>query len=104
MRSSKTSMPHLFFALLLGLVSPLALASSEANLVLPNLNDSTLAVFLGGLTGWQLLSYGLVICVAGLAFGAIVYKQIKAMPVHESMAEVSELIYETCKTYMITQG
>ena len=82
----------------------LALASSEANLVLPNLRDAALATFVGGVTGWQLLSYGLLVCVAGLAFGAVIYSQVKAMPVHRSMAEVSELIYETCKTYMITQG
>ena len=90
-------------ALLLGAVSP-AFASSEANLVLPDLKDAALATFMGGMSGWQLLAIGLLVCVAGLAFGAVVYSQVKKMPVHESMAEVSELIYETCKTYMITQG
>ena len=90
-------------ALLLGVVSPV-FASSEANLVLPNLKDAALASFLGGMSGWNLLAFGLIICVAGLAFGAVVYSQVKAMPVHRSMAEVSEIIYETCKTYMITQG
>jgi K(+)-stimulated pyrophosphate-energized sodium pump len=89
--------------LLLAAFSP-AFASSEANLVLPNLKDAALASFLGGISGWQLLAYGLLVCVAGLAFGAVIYGQVKAMPVHRSMAEVSELIYETCKTYMITQG
>ena len=77
---------------------------SEANLVLPNLNDGSLATFLGGVTGWTLLSYGLLICVGGLIFGAVIYGRIRRLPVHRSMAEVSELIYETCKTYMITQG
>ena len=81
-----------------------AFASSEANLVLPNLRDAAVASFLGGVSGWQLLAYGLVVCLAGLAFGAVVYSQVKSMPVHRSMAEVSELIYETCKTYMLTQG
>jgi len=90
-------------ALLLGVVSPV-FASSEANLVLPNLKDAAIASFLGGMSGWNLLAYGLIICVAGLAFGAIVYSQVKSMPVHRSMAEVSEIIYETCKNYMITQG
>ena len=90
-------------ALLLGVVSPV-FASSEANLVLPNLKDAAIASFLGGMSGWNLLAYGLIVCVAGLAFGAIVYSQVKSMPVHRSMAEVSEIIYETCKTYMITQG
>jgi len=90
-------------ALLLSVVSP-AFASSEANLVLPNLKDPAIASFLGGMSGWNLLAFGLIICLAGLAFGAVVYSQVKSMPVHRSMAEVSEIIYETCKTYMITQG
>jgi Inorganic H+ pyrophosphatase. len=47
---------------------------------------------------------GLVVCAFGLLFGLIIYGQLKRMAVHESMREVSELIYETCKTYLITQG
>ena len=90
-------------ALLFGVVSPV-FASSEADLVLPNLKDVAIASFMGGMSGWNLLAYGLIVCVAGLAFGAVVYGQVKSMPVHRSMAEVSEIIYETCKTYMITQG
>ena len=86
------------------LYAPLSLASSEANLVLPNLKDTALASFLGGMAGSQLLTWGLLVCVAGLVFGAVIYGQIKSMPVHRSMAEVSELIYETCKTYMQNQG
>ncbi len=77
---------------------------TEANLVLPDLGDASLATFLGGMSGWTLLSYGLLVCLGGLAFGAVIYRQILQLPVHRSMAEVSELIYETCKTYMITQG
>ncbi|MBS1210425.1 MAG: Inorganic diphosphatase [Proteobacteria bacterium] len=92
-------------ALAFGTVSLPTLANGgEANLVLPNLNDPNLATFLGGLTGSHLLSFGLIICVLGLVFGAVIYAQVKKMPVHRSMAEVSELIYETCKTYMLTQG
>ncbi|MBK7422362.1 MAG: sodium-translocating pyrophosphatase [Propionivibrio sp.] len=100
----------LLFTLLfiVGLSSLPALAStghvSEANLVLPDLGDLSLVSFLGGMSGWSLLSYGLLICLGGLVFGAIIYRQIHSLPVHGSMAEVSELIYETCKTYMITQG
>ena len=94
----------IFVGLLLIVYSQFALASSEANLVLPNLKDVALASFLGGMTGWQLLAYGLLVCIAGLVFGAVIYGQVKSMPVHRSMAEVSELIYETCKTYMQTQG
>ena len=72
-------------ALLLAAVSP-AFASSEANLVLPNLKDTALASFMGGMSGWSLLAIGLIVCAAGLAFGAVVYGQVKAMPVHRSMA------------------
>ncbi|MDQ7988603.1 MAG: sodium-translocating pyrophosphatase [Candidatus Dactylopiibacterium sp.] len=92
-------------ALAFGAMSLPAMASGgEANLVLPNLGDPALATFLGGMTGSTLLSWGLIVCLLGLAFGAVIYGQVKKMPVHRSMAEVSELIYETCKSYMLTQG
>jgi K(+)-stimulated pyrophosphate-energized sodium pump len=83
---------------------PASAASGEAGLVLPNLGDKSLATFLGGFAGSQILSFGLIVCVLGLLFGALFYSQIKKLPVHKSMADVSELIYETCKTYMIRQG
>jgi K(+)-stimulated pyrophosphate-energized sodium pump len=73
----------------------------EANLIIPDLNSVS---FLGGIAGRNLLSFGLIICVAGLLFGLIIYNQLRKMAVHESMLEISELIYETCKTYLITQG
>jgi len=73
----------------------------EANLILPDLSQAT---FLGGTDGRTLLMGGLVVCVLGLLFGLAIYSQLKGMPVHKSMLEVSELIYETCKTYLITQG
>src|SRR6266508_3015527 len=73
----------------------------EAALVLPNLNQ---AVFLGGIGGRALLLWGLVICALGLLFGLATYTQLKNLPVHRAMREISELIYETCKTYLLTQG
>jgi len=92
-------------ALSLGMASlPSFAASGEASLVLPNLSDPALATFLGGLTGSQIFGGGLIVCILGLLFGAFFYTQIKKLPVHRSMAEVSELIYETCKTYMQRQG
>ena len=57
-----------------------------------------------GINGRTLLMGGLVVCVFGLAFGLVIYMQLKNLPVHRSMLEISELIYETCKTYLITQG
>ncbi len=72
----------------------------EANLVLPDLGT----VSFGGVNARTLLMGGLVICVLGLGFGLVIYTQLKNLPVHRSMLEISELIYETCKTYLITQG
>jgi len=72
----------------------------EANLKLPDLSQVS---FLG-INGHQLLLYGIVICVFGLLFGLTIFTRLKNMPVHRSMREISELIYETCKTYLITQG
>ena len=78
-----------------------ASAGGEANLVLPDLSQVT---FLGGIDGHTLLYRGLVVCALGLLFGLVIYSQLKNLPVHSSMLEISELIYETCKTYLITQG
>jgi len=75
--------------------------ASEASLVLPDLSS---AKFLGDVAGNRLLMGGLVICVLGMVFGLVMYKQLKGASVHRSMREISELIYETCKTYLLTQG
>ena len=72
----------------------------EANLILPDLSTVN---FLG-INGHTLLTYGLFFCAGGLLFGLVIYQQLKNLPVHKSMREISELIYETCKTYLITQG
>ena len=74
--------------------------AGEANLRLPDLSSVT---FLG-MTGHNLLLIGLLFCAFGLLFGMAIYMQLKNLPVHRSMREISELIYETCKTYVITQG
>ena len=73
----------------------------EANLALPDLSQ---AIFLGILDGKQLLGLGLLIALAGLAFGIVRFLQVRRLPVHRSMREVSELIYETCKAYLLQQG
>jgi len=72
----------------------------EANLVLPDLSSVN---FLG-INGHALLMIGLLFCVGGLLFGLAIYVQLKNLPVHRSMRDISELIYETCKTYLVTQG
>ncbi len=73
----------------------------EANLIIPDLSQ---VKFLGNVQGRSLLMGGLFVCGLGLLFGLIMYRQLKGMVVHESMRAISELIYETCKTYLITQG
>jgi K(+)-stimulated pyrophosphate-energized sodium pump len=72
----------------------------EVNLRLPDLNQGD---FLG-FTGHQILLSGLVVCILGLLFGLLSYSHVKNLPVHRSMAEISDLIYETCKAYMVQQG
>jgi K(+)-stimulated pyrophosphate-energized sodium pump len=72
----------------------------EASLVLPDLNQAQFF----GMGGRSLLMLGLIVCALGLLFGLSIYVRLKNMPVHKSMLEVSELIYETCKTYLATQG
>jgi K(+)-stimulated pyrophosphate-energized sodium pump len=74
--------------------------SGEAALRLPSLAD----VSFMGINGHNLLLGGIVFCFFGLLFGLMMYVQLKNLPVHRAMREISELIYETCKTYMITQG
>jgi len=72
----------------------------EANLVLPDLSQ----VDVGGFNGRSLLLGGIGVAALGMLFGLVILTQLKNLPVHRSMREVSELIYETCKTYLITQG
>jgi K(+)-stimulated pyrophosphate-energized sodium pump len=102
--------------LLLGVVAPVAAPfavaaaqeavqaehrpGGEVNLRLPDLNQGD---FLG-FTGHEILLSGIVVCILGLLFGLFTYTRVRDLPVHSSMAEVSDLIYETCKAYMIQQG
>jgi K(+)-stimulated pyrophosphate-energized sodium pump len=82
------------------LAVPFAARADEAKLILPDLDS----VHFLGVSGRNLLLAGLVVCALGLVFGMSIYGQLKKLAVHRSMLEVSELIYETCKTYLITQG
>ena len=99
------------FALLTPAIAPTAVAQAregaavaeaggEAGLRVPDLG----VVRFGDVSGSALLIAGLVVCVLGLVFGLVIYGQLRKLPVHEAMQEISELIYETCKTYLITQG
>jgi K(+)-stimulated pyrophosphate-energized sodium pump len=80
--------------------TPAAPAGGEANLILPDLSQ----VSFMGIDGHSLLLVGVLISALGMLFGLLINRQLKNMPVHRSMLEISELIYETCKTYLIQQG
>jgi K(+)-stimulated pyrophosphate-energized sodium pump len=101
MRNNK----YWFWILLLfiTLLASTGVYASESDIVIP---DLTTVKFngLGGVSGVNLMYLGLVICLVGAAFGLVQYKQTKALPVHDSMAKVSNTIWETCKTYLFTQG
>ncbi len=88
-------------ALALAASTPMFAQGGEAELKLPDLNQ---AVFLNGVVGPTLLKIGLAVSLLGFLFGLAMYKNLRDLPVHKSMLEISELIYETCKTYLLTQG
>ena len=75
-------------------------AGGEANLNVPDLST----VQFRGVDGHTLLLFGILFCIFGLIFGLVIYARLKGLPVHKAMRDISELIYETCKTYLITQG
>jgi K(+)-stimulated pyrophosphate-energized sodium pump len=72
----------------------------EASLHMPDVGS----IQLMGVNGRTLLLLGLGVCGLGLVFGLVIFRRVQALPVHPSMREISELIYETCKTYLVTQG
>jgi K(+)-stimulated pyrophosphate-energized sodium pump len=77
-------------------------AGGEASLRLPDL--SQVSFFNGAIDGHKLLMIGILFCLFGLSFGMVIYMRLKNLPVHRAMRDISELIYETCKTYLVTQG
>ena len=89
-------------AFVLAVVSVSAAFASEANLIMPDL--ASISFLQGAINGHNLLIFGFLICIFGLLFGLYHYFGIKNLPVHKSMKDISDLIYETCKTYLITQG
>ena len=99
-RFAKWSAAAAFLPLLTAVATPAQEAGGEASLKVPDLSQVT---FLG-MDGHKLLLFGIVFCVFGLIFGLTIYSRLKGMAVHKSMRDISELIYETCKTYLLTQG
>ena len=91
--------PAVIAILLAGMTSSFA---GEADIKLPNLD--TVSFFGNGLSSHAILYFGLAVCVVGALFGFFQYKQTCALPVHRSMSDVSNIIWETCKTYLMQQG
>src|SRR5438105_2581796 len=93
----------IFGNLILLALGAMNLSAREGNIIIPAL-DQVKFDGLGGVSGVHLMYFGILICAIGAIFGLVQYKQTKALPVHESMASVSHTIWETCKTYLFTQG
>lgn len=102
MRNTKTLLTR-SLALLAVFGSVLGASASEADIHIPDLTQVKFQG-LGGVSGPTLMMLGIAICAVGALFGVVQYLQTKSLPVHESMAKVSNSIYETCKTYLLTQG
>ena len=97
-------MARLMLALFsLCLLTPAAFAG-EADLKVPSLTQVQFDVFGAAISGVGILYFGLLVCVAACLFGLLQYKQTKALPAHESMLSVSNIIWETCKSYLFQQG
>ncbi len=98
----RRALPILILIFLAAVLSTplLAQQGGEAELRLPPLDQP----FVGGMTGSAVLYIGLGVSLLGFVFALLMYTNVRNLPVHESMLEISELIYETCKTYLITQG
>jgi len=91
-----------FGAAALAATLPSVLRASEANIKIPDL--SAVSFLDGALSGMTVLMIGLVVCVVGVAYGWLQYVQTRNLPVHSSMSAVSQIIWETCKTYLFQQG
>ena len=97
-------MKYLFGSIILLALSGAGVYAGEADIVLPPLDQVTFDLMGHAVRGLSILYVGLVVCAIGMLFGWIQYGQTKALPVHRTMAEVSNTIWETCKTYVLQQG
>ncbi len=93
----------LALAMLLTVAFSASAMASEIDLKVPSL-DVAYNIFGWSVTGSQLLFYGMGICVLGMIFGLVEFFSIRKMPAHKLMLDVSNTIYETCKTYMKQQA
>ena len=100
-KNMKTTVRRIaLFLLFLTAFSRLARAG-EADLIIPDLSG---VQFLGQVNGHSILTWGILVCIIGFAFGLLQFLSIQRLAAHRSMLDISALIYETCKTYLIAQG
>ena len=99
-----SSMKRLLLAMASGSFGSLTAFASEADLAIPDLHQGAPYAMLGGINPWDLLFYGAWIILGTLGFSLYLRHQIKKLPAHESMLNVSEMIFQTCRTYLIQQG
>jgi K(+)-stimulated pyrophosphate-energized sodium pump len=100
---ARTLLPAKLTTFLLCLTAAGAARAGDADLQIPPLNTVKFDG-LWGVTGYELMYMGIVMCAIGAIFGIWQYKQTKALPVHKSMADVSHTIWGTCKIYLFQQG
>jgi K(+)-stimulated pyrophosphate-energized sodium pump len=103
LRNPGLTLAGLAVAALAAAATPIAAFASELDLQIPAL-DTTYTLFGAPIAGRTLLLLGLGVCVLGMAFGMTMFNQVKRLPAHQSMLDVSNIIYETCKTYLLQQG
>jgi len=84
-------------------MTPMAFAG-EADIVLPDLSQVSFNIFGGSISGLSIMYFGIIICFVGLIFAIIQANQTKNLPAHKSMLDVSEIIWQTCKSYLTQQG
>jgi K(+)-stimulated pyrophosphate-energized sodium pump len=94
----------LLFLCLMGLLSAPAVFAGEADIVVPDLTKIQFTILGGSVSGISIMYFGLIICIIGLIFGLIQSNQTKNLPAHKSMLDVSDIIWETCKSYLAQQG
>jgi K(+)-stimulated pyrophosphate-energized sodium pump len=103
LRRSGTKTAAWLFLAFAGILAPVAALASELDLEIPAI-DTTYNIFGANVSGLHLLYAGFAMCAVGMLFGFVQFRRVKALPAHASMLEVSNIIYETCKTYMLQQG
>ena len=104
MRMKNVTMKLMLLMVVAYLFIPLAALASEADLAIPDLHKGAPYTLLGGIRPWDLLFYGACIIAGTLGISLFLRHQVKKLRAHESMLKVAEIIYQTCRTYLIQQG